>query len=290
MENIRHIKFQNKNKPTAHFDILKLENLFKRKDLDHSVEEFHKVNFFAIILIEKGTGYHTIDFTEYQCSKGTILTIRKDQIHKFFNSDSINGSLFLFTDEFLVSYLEKSENLRVIQLFNDLLSSPKLQLNPNDFLEIQQIKQRIESEFFEKNDSYSMNIIRSELHILTTKLFRIKSKNQNLDLERKYLKEFIEFQNLVESNIHVTSQVKEYATKLGVSTKTLNTITQEIANKSAKEFIDDIAIRQIKRLLINTELSIKEIAYKSGFEETTNFYKYFKRHTKSTPEQFRLAY
>lgn len=290
MENIKQIKFQNKKKPTAQFDILKLENLFKRKDLDHSIEEFHKVNFFAIILIENGTGYHTIDFTEYKCSKGTILTIRKDQIHKFFRSDSINGSLFLFTDEFLVSYLEKSENLRVIQLFNDLLSSPKLQLYPNDFLEIQQIKQRIESEFFEKNDSYSMHIIRSELHILTTKLLRIKSNNQNLDLERKYLKEFIEFQNLVESNIHVTSQVKEYATKLGVSTKTLNTITKEIVNKSAKEFIDDIAVRQIKRLLINTELSIKEIAYKSGFEETTNFYKYFKRHTKSTPEQFRLAY
>lgn len=254
------------------------------------MKNFTKSIFFAIILIENGTGYHTIDFTEYQCSKGTILTIRKDQIHKFFRSDSINGSLFLFTDEFLVSYLEKSENLRVIQLFNDLLSSPKLQLNPNDFLEIQQIKQRIESEFFQKNDSYSMNIIRSELHILTTKLFRIKSNNHNLNLERKYLKEFIEFQNLVESNIHLTSQVKDYANKLGVSTKTLNTITKEIANKSAKEFIDDIAVRQIKRLLINTELSIKEIAYKSGFEETTNFYKYFKRHTKSTPEQFRLAY
>lgn len=282
--------FQNKNKPTAHFDILKLEELFKRKDLDHSIEEFHKVNFYAIILIENGTGYHTIDFTDYQCSKGTILTIRKDQIHKFFRSASIKGSLFLFTDEFLVSYLDKSENLRVIQLFNDLLISPKLQLNQNDFLEIQHIKQRTESEFFKKNDRFSMNIIRSELHILITKLFRIKSNDQNFDIERKYLKEFIEFQNIVENTVHTTAKVKDYAMELGISTKTLNAITKEIVNKTAKEFIDDIALRQIKRLLINTEYSIKEIAYNSGFEETTNFYKYFKRHTKSTPEQFRLAY
>ena len=289
MENIKNIKFQNKNKPTAHFDVLKLENLFKRMDLDHSIEKFHKVDFYLILLIEDGKGYHTIDFTDYQCTNGTILTIRKDQIQKFFKSNSIKGSLLLFTDEFLVSYLEKSENLRVLQLFNDLLSSPKLQLNTIDFSEVQQIRQRIEYEYFEKNDSYSMNIIRSELHILITKLFRIKSNNNNLDIERKYLREFIRFQSLVESHSSSTSKVKDYAIKLGVSTKTLNTITKEIVNKSAKEFIDDIAIRQIKRLLINTELSIKEIAYKSGFEETTNFYKYFKRSTQYTPEQFRLA-
>lgn len=290
MENIKQIEFQNKRKPNAQFDILKLEKLYKRKDLDHSIDNFHKVNFYAIILIENGTGYHTIDFTDYQCSRGTILTIRKDQIHKFFKSNSIKGSLLLFTDEFLVSYLEKSENLKVIQLFNDLLSSPKLQLNTSNFFEIQQIKKLIESEYFDKNDRYSMNIIRSELHILITKLFRIKSNEQNLDFERKYLREFIEFQNLVERDSYSTIKVKDYANKLGFSTKTLNTITKEIVNKTAKEFIDDIAIKQIKRLLINTKLSIKEVAYKSGFEETTNFYKYFKKHTLATPEQFRLAY
>ena len=76
---------------------------------------------------------------------------------------------------------------------------------------------------------------------------------------------------------------------MSVSTKTLNTITKSIVNKSAKAFVDEISTKQIKRLLINTKLSIKEIAYQSGFEETTNFYKYFKRQTQVTPEQFRLA-
>ncbi|MEZ4911604.1 MAG: helix-turn-helix transcriptional regulator [Saprospiraceae bacterium] len=290
MKTIKQIKFQNKHKPKAHFDILRLEDLFKRKNLDHSLEDFHKVEFYLVLLTENGSGYHTIDFTDYQCNKGTILTIRKDQIHKFFRSNSIRGSLFLFTDEFLVSYLEKSENLRVIQLFNELLSSPKLQLNATDFEDIQQIKNRIEKEYFEKNDNYSMNIIRSELQILITKLFRIKSQTENLDIDRKYLREFIDFQTLIENIAHTTTKVKDYATHLGISTKTLNTITQEIAHKTAKEFINEIAIKQIKRLLINTQLSIKEIAYQSGFEESTNFYKYFKRHAQTTPERFRTSY
>jgi AraC family transcriptional activator of pobA len=290
MQNVKKITFQNKNKPTSHFDILNLEELFNRKDLGFLIDDSHKVDFYIIIVIEKGSGNHTIDFKDYQCSERTILTIRKDQTHKFFRNDSIKGSVILFTDEFLVSHIERLENLGVTQLFNDLLSSPKLQLNPNDFSEIQKISQRIKSEFFEKNDNYSMNIIRSELHILTTKLFRIKSNIQNLDTGRKYLKEFIEFQNLVEHNVNAINKVKDYANKIGVSTKTLKTTTREVINKSAKEFIDDIRIKQIKRLLINTDLSIKEIAYNTGFEETTNSYKYFKRHTQTTPEQFRLAY
>jgi AraC family transcriptional activator of pobA len=77
---------------------------------------------------------------------------------------------------------------------------------------------------------------------------------------------------------------------IGLSTKTLNTITKNIVNKSAKEFIDEIYTKQIKRLLIHSDGAIKEIAYASGFEETTNFYKYFKRQTQLTPEQFRNSF
>ena len=69
-----------------------------------------------------------------------------------------------------------------------------------------------------------------------------------------------------------------------------NTVTKSIVNKSTKQFIDEINTKLIKRLLINTKLSVKEIAYQSGFEETTNFYKYFKRQTQTTPEQFRALH
>jgi len=90
-------------------------------------------------------------------------------------------------------------------------------------------------------------------------------------------------------NVTNTTKVNDYAKMMAISAKTLNSISKSIVHKAAKEFIDEICIKQIKRLLINTPLSIKEIAYESGFEETTNFYKYFKRQVQMTPEQFRTA-
>lgn len=284
------IKFNNQVNPNSAFDLLKLEALLQRTDLDHSIEQLHKVEFFMLILITEGQGYHTIDFTDYKLEKGTLITVRKDQIHKFFRSKNIKGFILLFTDDFLVSYLEKVETQKSLQLFNELLGVPKIQLSKSNFQIISNIVGRIENEYFNLMDDYALGIIRSELHILITKLYRIKSKSNQIIVDKKYLSEFIAFQKLVEDNVTRTTRVADYAKMMAISTKTLNNISKNIVNKTAKEFIDEINIKQIKRLLINTPLSIKEVAYNSGFFETTNFYKYFKRQVSMTPEQFRASF
>lgn len=285
-----HITFQNRQNPQAEFDLIRLKDLRERKDLGHSPYRSHVVEFYIILLIEEGTGLHTIDFTQYAYKKGTLITIRKDQIHQFHQNNTVKGLMMLFTDEFLVSYLEQLEALKSLQLFNELLGVPKIQLTESELGEVSNLAERIKKEYFEVNDDYSLGIIRSELHILIAKLYRIKSQNNQLISNRKYLSEFIHFQNLVEKHATQYTKVMDYAQIIGVSTKTLNTITKHIVNKTAKEFIDDICTKQIKRLLINTTHSVKEIAYASGFEETTNFYKYFKRQTNLTPEQFRASF
>ena len=98
------------------------------------------------------------------------------------------------------------------------------------------------------------------------------------------------FQELVDADCFKSRKVQYYARQLGVSSKTLNNITYDIINTSAKTFIDEKTVLQIKRLIISTEHSMKEIAYMSGFSDPSNFYKYFKKFTGSTPELFRQAH
>ncbi len=290
MQEPKHIPFANQQNPNAELDLVELKELYKRSIPDHNPFSFHIVEFYIVMIITGGNGSHTIDFTKHKCKKGSLLTIRKDQIHKFDSKQNLKGYLLLFTENFLISYLEKLEALKSLRLFNDVLANPKVNLKNNDWLEISGLIERIKNEYFNLNDDYSQGIIRSELQILLSKLYRIKSRDVDIKQSPKYLEDFIRFQDLVEQHVHNTNKVKDYAAKLGLSTKTLNNITGNIINKSAKAFIDDICMKQIKRQLINTAHSIKEIAYYTGFEETTNFYKYFKRHTELTPEQFRERY
>jgi AraC-like DNA-binding protein len=175
-------------------------------------------------------------------------------------------------------------------MFNELLISPKTQLIDIDFGGIFQLVKGIEKEVLEVNDRYSFKLIRSLLHILITLMYRLKSKEHNHIKQSKYLKEFIRFQNILEEDYYKTKKVYDYANKLGFSTKKLNTVVKFIANKPAKEFIDETVIIKVKRFLLQYDLSIKEIAFKVGYNDPTNLYKYFKKHTKSTPEEFRKQF
>lgn len=289
-DNPLQIKFKNRQNPKAEFDCIRLEKLYKRENLNHSPFEHHLVDFYILIIVEEGLGHHTIDFTTYPIEAGSVVTIRKDQIHKFHENENIKGTMLLFTEDFLASYLEKLEALKSLQLFNEVLGSPKITIPKKNIKQFSQLISRIRTEYFVTNDDYSLGILRSELHILIAHLFRLKSLKSNIHDKRKYLNDFIELQQLIEKNAYQFNKVKDYARIMGVSSKTLNNITHEIVHKSAKEFIDEICLKQIKRLLINTNHSIKEIAYDTGFDEPTNFYKYFKRQTGLTPESFRSNY
>ncbi|NQY67847.1 MAG: AraC family transcriptional regulator [Flavobacteriales bacterium] len=284
------VKFKNKSNPKSVFDIVPLEKILKRSNLDHNPEELHKVDFYLLLFITSGSGSHTIDFTDYRFQKGTILTIRRDQIQKFIRGNGATGFLLLFTEDFLLSYLEAAEVQKSLQLFNEYLFNPKLFIHDVNFEDISSNIERLKQEYESESDNYSSQIIRSELHILLIKLLRLKT-NSNEEVKNKFhLKLFLDFQDLILNDASKTTRVIEYAKILNTSPKTLNTATQSILNKTAKKLVDDIGIQHIKRLLINTPLSVKEIAYQSGFDDTNYLYKYFRRQVKMTPEEFRASF
>ena len=65
-------------------------------------------------------------------------------------------------------------------------------------------------------------------------------------------------------------------------------LSKKHLNKSALEMINERLILEIKRLLLRTDNDISEIAYKLGFNELSYFSRFFKRHTGTTPNGFRI--
>ncbi|MTB51150.1 AraC family transcriptional regulator [Lewinella sp. W8] len=286
---VHQVPFHNQQNPRVDFDIISLEDLQRRDGLGHSQFDFHLVQFYIILFIHAGEGEHVIDFRTYPYHPGTVLTVRKDQIHKFVRNPTARGTMLLFTDNFLGSYLTELEGHRALQLFNEMLGAPHLHLPSESAPEIWALLSTMGSEYFSVNDEYSVSILRSQLHILITKLYRLKSDQLLTQIRGPYLSSFIRFQELVEQQVSRTTKAQDYARMMGISARTLNNITRTVVNKTAKAFIDEVNINQIKRLLANTELPIKEIAYTTGFNEVPNFYKYFRRLTGSTPETFRAT-
>ena len=101
---------------------------------------------------------------------------------------------------------------------------------------------------------------------------------------------FNQFKNLLENDCVKTRNSRAYAAKLFISYKFLNEVVKKLTGKTVKTFIDDFVIMEIKRYLVSTSLSSKEISYKTGFEEPANMTKFFKKHTGLTPLKFRAQF
>ena len=50
--------------------------------------------------------------------------------------NNAEGDLLIFTEDFIIKHIGKRDGLKLLQLFNELLESPKIQLNKSMFPEI----------------------------------------------------------------------------------------------------------------------------------------------------------
>ena len=78
------------------------------------------------------------------------------------------------------------------------------------------------------------------------------------------------------------------STMTSVTQKPTDTVLVLDTSGSMKEYINISRVELAKKLLIETDLSTLEISSKLGLENSNYFYTFFKKHTGSTPNQYRI--
>ncbi len=272
------------------FQIVSNREILLEAELNHNPFRPHRIRFYAILFILEGAGVHTVDFKTYPYQKGSIIFISKEQVHAFEKSWERKAYFLLFTEEFLEKGSLGSNLMQQLSLYNYHLYSPVINLKEGQLTIFSNLLKKIKEEFDAPDDLLTEEIMHSSLKIFLCLAERIRKANRPLIPRSKYFDEFKQFQKLLTQHIYKSRKVKFYADQLLISTKKLNRITQEMVSQPAKNYINDFLIIEIKRLLMNTSLTIKEVSHRSGFEETTNFVKYFKKYTGQRPSAFRESF
>ncbi|MBN2651501.1 MAG: helix-turn-helix domain-containing protein [Spirochaetales bacterium] len=279
-------KFKFKKKDEFEFEIFTLKSLFDRK-LDHLLFKPHRANFYHLILFTKGEGRHIIDFKKYNYQTKTLMAVAENQVQQFEYSKDSDGIVMIFTNHFFYKDESDKRILQAFRIFDYALQSPLISLNENEFKFIFELFNTINEEWKLKEPNYlTEEIIRSLLRVILLKAEKLKQTEVSPTSLSLY-NDFNLFREQVEKDFSRTRNVKDYAFELLMSTKKLNNLTQNVIGKTAKEFIDNRVILEIKRLLAHTNLSVQEISYQVGFDEPTNFIKFFKKYTELTPASFR---
>ena len=227
----------------------------------------------------------TIDGTEHAFQSNSLVTLLFDQSFTFekaedilawqFNREfyciidhdhevSCVGFLFGSTEHLFINL--DDEAVHKLQLLRDMF---KAELKTTDNIQHEMLQVLLK-----RMISYATRLARSEF------VPEKKIKEDKYHLLRQ-------FNLLVETHFRQEHSVSFYADKLHKSPKTLSNLFATYNQKSPSQVIQERVLVEAKRLLSYTPRSIKEIAYELGFEDAAYFSNFFKKHTQSSPLDFR---
>jgi AraC-like DNA-binding protein len=196
----------------------------------------------------------------------TILTFNRAFycIHTNDAEVSCNGLLFFGSDYSPILTLDKEEEHTLITLIAVL---------------------KDEFDTIDHNQEEMLRILLKRFIIRCTRLARIQLVKQplpenQLDIIRMY-------NVLVEEHFKKFKQVADYADMMHRSPKTITNVFALQSNIRPLQIIHDRVVLEAKRLLLYTDKSSKEIAIELGFDDPSQFSRFFKKHVGLTTQGFK---
>lgn len=287
--NIPEVGFNHAKTANREIEVIDLEEIYQRKDaLSHVPTLPHRVNFYLLIHIEEGEGSHLIDFVNYPYQSGAFISVQKNQVHAFDFSHRPKGKVLLFTQAFIDQALA---NMRLPEFTPTHLEHSYQPVFTPD-AEVLSSSQNILAEIVKElrlqgSDHLIVMFLFSSLSLL---LRRAMPENHHDRLNKDQLSKFSRFVDSLEQNFHRTRDATYFAEQVHTTYKTLNQICKLATNQTAKQLIDAYTILEAKRRLVLDGLPTQQLAYELGFEDASNFVKYFKKHTLITPSRFQKQF
>ena len=288
-DQIPQVRFESNITEINGIELIRLESIASRENgMDHEPQKPHKIDFYQFIFYTEGVTEHLVDFDWYKAQKNSLFYLAQGQINAFKFKPDVRGFVLLFTEEYLRKQLNNLPQDTALRLLASHLFSPKLQIpGSSNVINYTHI---LFDEFNKMDSSFNKEaIIDSLFTIILSKLEELKKEQTSYIKDSDKLNRFFEFQLLLKKEYVKNRNANYYAQQMHITYKHLNEICKEIINSTAKQFIDEFVILEAKRRLTNSSIKSTELAYQLGFEEPTNFAKYFKKITGFTPNQFKKS-
>jgi len=266
------------------FYIQPLQADMKQPSEIHSKLDFHRDDFYIFQLIADGQACMTVDFNDFTLTNSSIFYILPGQIHRRFSpKEQVTGWLLLVEPIIIPpDYSAVFEgNFPLQQLIT---------LSPEQFTQCDHLLSLLVQKYREDAGqpfqvAVMHTILQSFLGIIAG-CFMIAKDSSQLSSKPAQIPE--RFRVLLLKHFSSIKKPSAYAEMMNISESYLNEVLKKYTGFALSYLIRQQIILEAKRLLLYTELSVKEIAYQLGYEEATYFSRIFKNFAKMTPLTFRM--
>lgn len=251
------------------------------------VRTTHRYEFYSLLLVTQGTCSQMVDFKSISCQPGTLLILRPGQAHNYGHNEDWDGWNVLFRPEFVLPVSKPPSELK--PRINPERLPQQMFLSEHDWQKMTgSIQQMREDMLIDAPLDDVHTLLRHQLYVLFARLNILKAPQQTQELLTSASSQrFMRFKQVVNERFAHWHKVIDYADHLGYTEKTLGRAVTAATGKTAKAYISARINLEAKRLLVHTDLPVSTIAENLGFEEATNFSKFFKRETGLPPAEFR---
>ncbi len=267
-------------------DILNADRFKGYLSSNPHLQVVHKHTFYHMVFFTEGSGKHIIDFITFPVQKGMIYFMKPGQVHNWHFEGAVDGYIVNFSPTFFDQLFINSQIIEQFAFFGSNVEDQVLLLSPKTQETITHLFENIVLEQIAKAKSSQLMIATLLMQIFlqvnrdSPHLYKQESATYNKLILRN-------FEQLIEDNFRTIRLPKDYAVSLYITPNHLNALCKDILGLSAGEVIRNRVLLEAKRLLINFELSISDIASELSFKDNSYFTKFFKKYTGSTPEAFR---
>ena len=256
--------------------------------LDKYSNEMFRAGAFFYILVETGTAEFVVDCHSYIVGKGDMLLVAPRMSVKLMKKSSDFGTCGLCMEPFFFDSLSIG-NYVYKRLYNSSHTTYVLRLEDSDTVHIHKTLDLMSHYLTSDHPAEMAGSLVNFLLLQITEIFhsqnvhpagRVKHSDALFRLFRKLLAE----------NYRKEHELQFYADSLHISQTYLSRVIRQISGKTVNNYIAEALYTDARRLLVFTDLTVKEIAEQLGFSDQSSFGKFFKKKSETSPANFRDEY
>lgn len=259
-------------------DVLHCETIADRSVLhDWELAPHRHARLHQVLLVEKGGGSVTLDGKAHPLSQGSLVNVPPNHVHSFRFEKDTRGWVTTLADELMDELFVGVGTQR-----SEINQATVLQSDAFIAKTVQQIWLEFSSQ--EKARALMLRGLSGALLAWVARQLAAASigdaqANDSILVQR--------FKALIEQNFASHWKVSQYAKALSISPTHLSRLTRAANGMSALRMIEARLMREARRNLAYTNLSISSIAYTLGFSDPAYFSRVFTRDAGISPKAFR---
>jgi AraC family transcriptional regulator, transcriptional activator of pobA len=271
------------------FDFIHVETVTSRSSIhDWMIRAHRHRNLFQILLIEQGGGEMIFEAARLPFTAPSAILVPAAVAHGFrFEPSVTQGWVLTFTEDAAVALADRAGE--ALSRLRALASHPIVPIT--DDAERTRLS-ALCGELFEESglarEGYrvAMRGLLSLIAVGVARLAASRARTGSVTLQPADAT-VARLRALVDDFFRTEHQLGFYAEKLGMTVDRLNDHVKRATGVTAGHLIRQRVLTEAKRQLVFTTQPIQDVAQELAFSDPSHFARFFRKHTGTTPHEFR---